>query len=1081
MSFEGWLDSQQLNVRQRDAVLAPGDLAIRAAAGSGKTKTLVCRILALLNSLRAKSAEIGGDTVNRASLSRIAATTFTRKAAGEMRERLHQYLEQLVHQDPDNQIFWNERLHELPSAFIGTIDSLAGAMVRQLNRAGCASQLGSDFTMLDELDRDAMIEEAIRTTRIHFARQPQARNGWRIWEAEDGRAGVVDGIFQVLLSGQDGTGLVPDPHGGELSVAMLDVIWRAGVEYRELCKEKGAFDFSQVSRELLRLLQTNEGPRERIGSHFEHLLVDEFQDTNDQQWQILTALAGTPGKGRLTVVGDPQQSIYMFRGADPGVFERTWTLFDRPDCQRIVLDRNYRTLAPRPMGAMNHFSQTGFQHAAGSDAAFYPLQPGLESDQPGEVALILEDNDELWCERVARELIKRASMSWYDHRTKTQKRYRFRDMAILLRSRSRLSAVQHALETWKVPYEVPGGIGFWQTQEIRDVINLVRALADDSDDLAVAGLMRGPLGRLNDSVLLALTRSDAGSLGQKLEKIASGKLPQEALNAPDEVWRALTVFAAHWADWRRHVDRMPHVDLTLRALKQSGAWHFFASMDQGARRIANLEKLMGHFHDWGMTHPGSMAQLARRMEKIAQEATKSEQAQPRDQQDAVQIMTIHAAKGLERPLVVLGDIQNAGSNHKPSCVALDRFLHFSDPESEEARKLHGSLIRSDSPTLDPLATRIESGKTGELARLFYVGLTRAQDTLILAGSHKPQSKPPKRSFLFWVAQGLGLDPEVSQPRLAFDVTAEEHHGLSLMGQAENLPAPALIPLEEPPWIADEVHAFPENPVLAMSMLEELAGLWEKNPEHWRMRFLYFVQPFLSPQIPGLLQKEASSDSIAPGKRIGSLVHRALELGISPAGMSREEGLELLGHIQMGMAEPDEDPIPARAVAEEAWELFQGEDMLADEEIRRLVEAPGLSEVDLVLPLGRWRLSGRLDKLLDEQEDGPSFVDWKTDHLPPARIEEKYETAMGLYALALSKAQATPPKQVTGRLVCLRHGAVRTLIFDKKRLAQLEKKWTGLLNQWLEDRERPKRSASADPRESTADLPKKKPVRRTKGK
>lgn len=1083
MSFESWLSSQKLNEQQLLAVLAPGDLAIRAAAGSGKTKTLVCRILSLLDRLRGSSTDIGGDLINRASLSRIAATTFTRKAAGEMRERLHQYLEELIQHDPENQSFWNERLHELPSAFIGTIDSLAGAMVRQLNRAGCPSPLGSDFTMLDDLDRDSLIEEAIRLTRVHFAnlesqKQGIQANAWILWETEDGRSHVIDGIHDVLARGTDCALLRPDPNGGPLSVAMIEVIQFAEAQYLELCRTEGQFDFAQVSRELLRLLQANPEPRNRISSHFEHLLVDEFQDTNDQQWQILTALAGQPGQGRLTVVGDPQQSIYMFRGADPGVFERTWELFDIPDCQRIILDRNYRTLAPRPMGAMNHLSRIAFGNKLGGENTFFELRPGIESDRFGNVGLILEDNEELWCDRVARELLKRSQSSWYDHRSKKEKPLRFRDMAILLRSRARLEAVQSALDRWNIPYEVPGGIGFWQTQEIRDVINLIRALADESDDLSTAGVMRGPIGRLGDSLILAIIKEKSGSLSQKLERIYQGKLTNKDLKAPTEAWQSLVSFATHWVDWRHHADRMPHVDLVLRALKQSGAWHFFAGVEHGRRCVANLDKLIGHLHEWGQTHPGSMAQLARRIEKVAQETTRTEQADPSDQQDAVQIMTIHAAKGLEHPVVVLGDIQNQGSNSAPRCMVLDRYLHFSRPDLPEAIELHSCLVRKDSPTMDNLQERIEAGKIGELARLFYVGLTRAQDTLILAGTHKPQGKPPKNSFFFWVTEALNLDPSEALDRQSFAVSPEEFEGITLWSDT----AP-VDPFHRPvvvgsPWIANEVRVFPQNPTLAMSHLEEYAELWNKDRNLWRMKFVHFVQPHLAPEIPGQGFQEATSDAQAPGKRIGSLVHRALELEVSPIGLSPEEGIELLTAIQMGMVEPDEDPSVAEDVARQTWELFQKIQRLNNPEILSLVTRPGQSEVDLVLPLGRWRLSGRLDKLFTDEEDGGlSFVDWKTDHQPPDKIVEKYETAMGLYALALAKTTRKPPQQVTGRLVCLRHGAVRKLVFDPARLAELEARWTGLLNEWLEDREGPSREkgtkSSKTPKSKTVKKPSKK--------
>lgn len=1051
MSFETWLKKQKLNPHQESAVLEPGDLGIRAAAGSGKTKTLVCRILAILDRLRGKSQEIGGDLVNRASLSRIAATTFTRKAAGEMRERLHQYLEELISEDRENQAFWVDRLEELPTAFLGTMDSLAAAMVRQLNRAGCVSPLGSDFVLMDDLDRETLIEQATRLTRLECAHVPG--NPWLVWETEVGRREVTDSLCDFLSRGIDWETLKPDPADGPFTQAMIEVIRVAGKIHFDLCQKEGTFDFGQVSRELLRLLQNHENPRQRILAHFEHLLIDEFQDTNDQQWRILTALAGQPGQGRITFVGDPQQSIYAFRGADPGVFERTWDLFQASGCRLIRLEENYRTLSPEPMATMNLFSQTAFSQAYGQSFSFVPLQAGLKADQGGQCGLILGEQGDDWCDFVAAELLNRLGKPWFDHRKNEQKPLRFSDMAVLLRSRARLGVLQKALDRWGVPYQMPGGIGFWQTQEIKDITNLVKALADEGDDLALVGVMRGPLGRLSDSVILSLSAAPGFGFTQKLLGLLENEERDWNPKPPPGDFANLKAFARLWHSWRKQVDRLPHVDLILGCLEQTGAWHFFAAMDQGRRVVANLEKGTELLLDWTQTHPGSLAQLARRMDQAVRNATRSEQADPPDQIDAVEIMTIHAAKGLERPLVVLGDIQNRGSNQGDSWLVLDRYLHFDDPQSGLADEWHGTLVRKDSPSLDPLQTRLDKARQGELARLFYVGLTRAQDTLLLAGQWKPQSKPAKHSFAFWLAAAVGYDVDQPLDRASFLEPPRLIPGFPLLEPPKvNRGIPGEIPLPDQS-IADPVKAFPENPVLAMSLIEELARLWNQDRALWRLRFLHFVKPQLSREIPGNPPVDEEGVSFAPGKRVGSLIHRTLELGMALHSLPQEVAMEELGAVQMGMAEPDEDPLIAAEIAREAWEVIQGWQGPPGGSIQRLIEAPGQSEVDLVLPLGRWRLSGRIDKLLDEKENGGQvFLDWKTDSLPPEKIEAKYTTVMGLYALALAKTGARMPQRVTAHLVCLRHNAIRTLVFEKARLVALEKEWTDLFKDWIEDRE-----------------------------
>ena len=1056
MSFDLWLNQQNLNAEQLRAVLAPGDLAIRAAAGSGKTSVLVRRILWLLSRDRERDlnfSSLDGHANGSNLLGRILATTFTRKAAGELRERLDRGLRELVVQDADHADFWRRRIEELPMAKIGTIDSVAGSMVRQLARAGCPTPLGADFEMLDSMEQDNLIQESLRRTALDLDKGTH----WEIWEEAKG-IGSIHGTLQYLIY----RGLYPEnlkANEDDLSKAILACYTSMHAHYMTLCQNRGAFDFAHVSTELLRLLENHPTELTALKGSLSHILVDEFQDTNDQQWRIISHLSGKPGEGSLTIVGDPQQSIYMFRGADPGVFERIWDLFQKVGPEHCVtLDRNYRTLSPSPMGFINHASSEAFRDTRGDSFPYQPLSPGTgDNPSKGSIALLSGNSDREWCDLVAAKLFERKNGTWFDPKSRTERTLSWGDMAILARSRSDFGKITVSLEQAGIPYQIPGGVGFWQTQEIRDLVNLVDALTDDSDNMSMAGVLRGPIGRINDSTLLWLTQAPGNSISQNLLRLNNPKANfQGPSQLPKEEQDHLMGFAQHWNDWKRHVDRLDPVELIQRALDATDAWHVFASLPNGPRVIANIQQFMELFRGITQNRIGTLASASSQLRRMVEQHKRAEQADPEGQEDAVQLLTIHASKGLEFPVVVLADLDSKGKMGGDAVLVTDRFLHFPHPHGEEANTWAGVLFagRPEHEVGERIYNRAAELELSELARIFYVGLTRAQDTLYLAAKIEDNKTLAKTSLLQWVAMGLGLDTSKELPIADWSNASGTTHGLLYFGPGDgkaHAPEQRIF-RDIPPLLANPVRVLPEHPVLAIGKLVELRQLWEedKSGKKWEDLFVHFVQPFVSgpkslfeDQILG--EMDSGGSSSIPGNTIGTLVHRALELGVSNRDLGHEDTLLWLAGLQESL-DDDEGHEPTD-VAREAIEILRSP-KLSNKEIQSLVEAPGKSEVDLVLPLGNWRLTGRIDKLLDTAKtDGPSLVDWKTDHKTPQQIEETYRPTMGLYALALAKTLPEPPPRVTAKLVCLRHGAVRTLVFDATELAQLETDWTNLLNLW----------------------------------
>ncbi len=1057
MEFSDWLETQNTNAEQKQAVLTRGDLCIRAAAGSGKTRVLVLRILWLLNQEGLRTAYSAGENL----LGRILATTFTRKAAGEMKERLLDLLKKLVEffaDFPDQCQFWKDRLDELPLARIGTIDGIAGSLVRQFAKAGFPSSMGADFGILDDLPRETLIEEAIRLTLLEKQKGKEIQTAWTLWETQWGLDAMEEQMADYLRKGRDPAVLKPDSNrpNRPLSMAIIECLKMAHGHYMALCQIRGEFDFSHVATELLRMFESQDedinGLRAKLSSHFFHILVDEFQDTNDQQWRIINHLAGGLGNGKLTIVGDPQQSIYMFRSADPGVFERIWTLFQRQDnLHSIQLPRNYRTLSPQPMQAINQLTQDALEKYQTYQALLSGFEP---VDNRGMVKLMLHDTDEGWCQQVAYTLKGRLGTMWYDVRNKMDIPVRYGDMAILLRSRTKMAEICQALDAAMVPYETPGGVGFWQTQEVRDLVNLVQALADESNLLAMVGVLRGPIGRINDSTILALKQLAPKSLRYGLQRL--GDPTASLVNEFPPDGGHLKQLATLWEKWCSLVDRLSHADLIHQVLAESMAWFFFAAQPFGGRVVANVERFLEEVRDFEETTPGSLSQLAFNLGKMVDFFGRIEQADPIGQSDAVKIMTIHGAKGLEFPIVVLADIHNKGNNTLDEPLFLDRFIHFADPDSDDAIQRDGEVVLKITNDEKPpkrvfpgFGAKLQELAHGEIARLFYVGVTRAKDSLYLAGKLS-KDKPASTSFLHLIVAALESTPTDKDGKkidllkqIAFKANAFgilfESESVSPSGHQTTVQGQPIGVL-----LADPIRVLPENPVLALGKLIELKALWLDDPtgKLWEDRFVHFVSPFVaSPNIGN----GVSRDPI-PASVVGTLVHRALELSFGHLKLSEEAMLDWLVGLQTSLT--DEEGHDPTEVALVALSVLQSPKLCNNDPILALVAAPGRAEVDLVLPLGPWRLTGRIDKVLDQLEsDGPSFVDWKTDSSSPEMIEEAYRPIMMLYAMALAKALPVFPPTVTGHLVCLRHGKIRTMKFDANQVLQTETEWTGLLETW----------------------------------
>src|SRR6266478_1933685 len=601
-------------------------------------------------------------------------------------------------------------------------------------------------------------------------------------------------------------------------------------EYLQLCREANQYDFWTIARRTRDLLADNPNIRRELKERYRFVMVDEFQDTNQLQWEIISWLVGAGPEGkldkdRLFIVGDPQQSIYRFRKADVTVFvrvqekivaanknhglDRIPTAYDdqKRGCtstaeQRlgfIPLRENYRSLNPVPLALMDRVFQHAFDPTIQGidpqrnrfEIEYQNLIPGVKCKAAGEILYVVigepegdpvnetegdesattEDLPTWQVQAVLDQLESLRGQPKHIVKDGESQTLSWKDMAILLPSRDVvLGRLEKELARRRIPYVVTSGIGFWQRQEIRDVVSLTCFLADAGDELALFALLRGPMGQLSDQEILFLSQLGRGSIHRGLRHFldpATIELPSFAkddeawskLSAPiqqalEGLWQGMTAMdrrriqltAARLDSWRQRVDRMAHADLLQRCLEESGAYAIYAAEPEGELVLANLGRLFDLIRAEEKRSAPGLGRLARWMRDQVDDSLKEEQAVLAAGQDAVQIMTVHGAKGLEFPVVAVMKMERlVDRSRNPRLLVKsesDRLLEGDERDfhSIRAGTLSVSIRHPQRPreTYTPRLLRAlrrleQAQDVAESRRLFYVAATRARERLILSG------------------------------------------------------------------------------------------------------------------------------------------------------------------------------------------------------------------------------------------------------------------------------------------------------------------------------------------------------------
>ncbi|HZV38974.1 MAG TPA: DNA helicase II [Pseudoxanthomonas sp.] len=566
----------------------------------------------------------------------IFAVTFTNKAAGEMRHRV------------DAQLRNGSR-----GLWVGTFHGLAHRLLRlHWNDA----KLPEGFQVLDSDDQLRLVKRVVQQLELDEARFPPRQIAWWINAQKD--------------EGRRPQHLQPDPRdewGG--------VMQRSYALYQERCDRAGLVDFAELLLRAHELLRDNPALLAHYRHRFREILVDEFQDTNSIQYAFVRVLAGDTG--HVFVVGDDDQSIYGWRGAK--VENMQQFLRDFPDAQTIRLEQNYRSSA-NILGAANAVI------AHNPDRIGKELWTDTGDGEPIDVYAAYNEIDE------ARYVVERIRQWVRDGGS-------YRDAAVLYRSNAQSRALEESLLAEQVPYRVYGGMRFFERAEIKDTLAYLRLIANRADDAAFERAVNTPARGIGERTLDEVrkrARAQAWSLWQAARSLAGeNELAARARNALAGFLALIDALTGEVAELDLK-DKIDHV------LARSGLREFYANDSKGRldseSRTENLDELLSVASrfvraegDPDADEAGDMSELVAFLSYAALEAG---EGQAQADEDGVQLMTLHTAKGLEFPLVFL--------------VGMEEGLFPSNRSMDE------------------------SGRLEEERRLAYVGITRARQRLMLS-------------------------------------------------------------------------------------------------------------------------------------------------------------------------------------------------------------------------------------------------------------------------------------------------------------------------------------------------------------
>ena len=592
----------------------------------------------------------------------IMAVTFTNKAAREMKERLEQLLG-----------------HTAEALTLGTFHAICARILR---REGKAIGLESSFVIYDEDDQLRLVKQTLEELNLDAKQYaPQALRS------------AISAAKSRLIS--------PEDYAHWVGSYFEEIVHRVYQRYQQSLKQGGAADFDDLLMRTVQLFRDHRQILVRYQSRYVHILVDEFQDTNIAQYELMKLLSGK--YRNLCVVGDPDQSIYSWRFADLRnilSFEK-----DYPEAKVVLLEQNYRSTKTILEVATDVISANKMRK---------PKSLWTGNEDGASVTVIESYNAEEEAQSVVSEIEKLIGLDQIS----------LKGCAVMYRVNAQSRVLEEAFLRYGVPYKLVGGTRFYQRQEVKDIIAYLRVIHNPQDNIGLARIINVPargIGQKTVNMLQSWAKDHDASLLEAVKQVGRNVVADDARQSlSPRITQALAGFDALVAELTARSLELSLADLVDAVLERTGYKAYILNREGGEERWENIMELRNVASEYNELPPEDA--LIAFLEKVS---LVSDIDELDEKADAVTLITLHQAKGLEFPAVFIVGLEEGILPHRKS---------FDDPEQMEEER-----------------------------RLCYVGITRAKKRLYLLRSYRRSlfggstSNPPSR-FL------RDISPHLISPR-----------------------------------------------------------------------------------------------------------------------------------------------------------------------------------------------------------------------------------------------------------------------------------------------------------------------------
>lgn len=567
----------------------------------------------------------------------------------------------------------------------------------------------------------------------------------------------------------------------KFSKTILDIFEDTLKNYQSRKNSEGYLDYEDILLYTKEILKQH-NVQKSLSEKFRFILVDEYQDTNEIQYEIFLPILDYLKLGNLFIVGDEKQSIYMFRDAELEIFNRTKkdistkagkdSLLELPDSFRMAPEICLFT--NKLFGNLFRYPNELFNEVQNTD-----IVCARSDKKPGKVEIILSDpKDEKSlpeAELVARRIIE-LSISGVQ----------FKDIAVLVRKRKSFSDLETVFIKKRIPFSIIGGRGFYQRQTVSDIYNYLSFLSNNGNSVALTGVLRSPFFNISDATLLDISLQNGNTFWQKF--ISYSENNDRIIIIKDILQENLLLASS-----------LELTSLLRKILTDTEYLTIISSRVDGAQELANIDKLLNISRSFSLKGFRNLYDFIDYLSDAINGIEDESQAALSSDNNAVQMMTLHQAKGLEFPVVILFN------THESSQKTIIRSRQIS--VSKKFGLLTKLPLNEDylseyhTTPLNGLFNFIEEKKRiAELKRLLYVGVTRAMDHLIITGELAEDQNYKGDSFLHLITTGLGInlksDKHFISGELEFLVNKNSRYANERKGLALEIPIQYYIDIDE---------------------------------------------------------------------------------------------------------------------------------------------------------------------------------------------------------------------------------------------------------------------------------------------